>query len=346
MAQLTQIAQASQTPQPELPTATATPTQEPATATATQVPPTATSVPPTSTPQSPTPTAIVIPCNWAKFVSDVTVKDGSVFTPGTTFTKTWRIKNIGTCTWSNSYAMIFSGGTQMGGPSAVNLPGSVKPGETVDLSVTLTAPDKENSYTGYWQLRDDKGVLFGIGADTTSSFWVKISVKKQSQVVYELADDLCDASWHSANTSSLPCPGKDTDTDTGFVYSNNAARLETGTKENEVALITFPNAGDGGYIAGTFPAFKVQSGDHFKAVIGCLENDAACNVMFQLNYTVDGGPLLNMGTWTEVYDKSLTKIDIDLSNLAGKNVKFVLTVLNNGSNGGDWAFWLRPRVIR
>ena len=45
--------------------------------------------PPTNTPS---------PCNNAVFVSE-TVPDGTEYDVGESFTKTWRLKNVGTCTW-------------------------------------------------------------------------------------------------------------------------------------------------------------------------------------------------------------------------------------------------------
>ena len=40
-------------------------------------------------------------CDQAQFVSDLTAPDGSSFAPGAAFTKTWRLMNIGTCTWTH-----------------------------------------------------------------------------------------------------------------------------------------------------------------------------------------------------------------------------------------------------
>ena len=54
----------------------------------------------------------------------------------------------------------------------------------------------------------------------------------------------------------------------------------------------------------------------------------------------------NLDTWNEVYDGDFTRVDIDLSPLAGKSVEFILTVLNNGDNQEDWVFWLRPAILR
>ena len=84
-------------PPSAVPTDTAPPTATPTATTA----PTNTPVPPTPTPVPPTATPTPIPCNWAQFVEDVSVKDGTVFTPDSLFTKTWRLKNIGTCTWTD-----------------------------------------------------------------------------------------------------------------------------------------------------------------------------------------------------------------------------------------------------
>jgi len=99
-------------------------------------------------------------CDKAKFVKDVTVPDGTVFSPGESFTKTWRVKNIGTCTWTTGYTLIFNGGSQMGGVSPTLLTGNVSPGETIDISVNLAAPATTGDYLGNWQIQNDSGELF------------------------------------------------------------------------------------------------------------------------------------------------------------------------------------------
>jgi hypothetical protein len=130
----------------------------------------------TSTPAPITNTALPKPintqsCDSAQFVSDVTVPDNTNFNPGDTFTKTWRVKNIGTCSWTPSYALIFGsdGSSQMNGPSSVALTGNVNPGDSVDLSVNLTAPGTAGTYTGNWKLRNAAGLSFGF-------MYVKITV--------------------------------------------------------------------------------------------------------------------------------------------------------------------------
>ena len=115
-------------------------------------------------------------CDRAQFVTDVTVPDGTTFAPGTSFTKTWRFKNVGTCTWSTAYAVVFDSGDKMGGPDLVNLPKAVAPGQTVDVSVSLTAPDAAASYKGYWKFQNASGVRFGLGTAGTKAWWVDIRV--------------------------------------------------------------------------------------------------------------------------------------------------------------------------
>ena len=52
-------------------------------------------------------------CDRAQFIADVTVPDGTVYAPGAGFLKTWRLKNVGTCTWSTFYAMVFESGNKL-----------------------------------------------------------------------------------------------------------------------------------------------------------------------------------------------------------------------------------------
>ena len=117
------------------------------------------------------PTFTPIPCNMASFVQDVSIPDGTSIVTGGAFTKTWRLKNTGSCTWTSSYALVFDRGDKMSGPDAQPLLGTVAPGGTVDISVALTAPASAGNYRGYWRLRDGSGVLFGL---STGSFWVDI----------------------------------------------------------------------------------------------------------------------------------------------------------------------------
>jgi hypothetical protein len=137
------------TPTPTaVPSATLAPTP---TATSTTAPATETNPPPA------TPTPCV---NDSAFVTDVNVPDGTHFSGGAGFTKTWRLRNDGTCTWTTAYTLRYIAGDALGG-SQVNVPNEVPPGATLDLSVALTAPAGGGSFRGNWQLHSPAGEPFG-----------------------------------------------------------------------------------------------------------------------------------------------------------------------------------------
>ena len=134
-------------------------------------PATATNVPTSTQPA----TATTIPCNKASFVSDINYPDGSEVTINKAFVKTWRLQNSGSCTWTSGYRLIFSHGDRMNAPDEVVLTsGTVAPGETVDISINLTAPGTAGTYKGYFKLKSSEGQVFGIGASGTNPFYVEI----------------------------------------------------------------------------------------------------------------------------------------------------------------------------
>ena len=109
-------------------------------------------------------------CDKVTFISE-TIPDGTVFAPSTAFTKTWRVQNTGTCTWTSSYAIVFDHGDALGAPATVPFPGSVVPGQEVDLAINMTAPVTPGNYASYWKFRNATGILF-----VTNPFSVVITV--------------------------------------------------------------------------------------------------------------------------------------------------------------------------
>jgi hypothetical protein len=125
-----------------------------------------------------TPTNTPIPCNLASFVSDVTYPDFTHVAPNQTFVKTWRLRNIGSCSWNSNYLLIFDHGDGLGVTSGYTqqlTSNVVNPGQMVDLTVNLTSAAASGTYTGYWRLRDPGGVLFGI-TPGGGTFLVKVIV--------------------------------------------------------------------------------------------------------------------------------------------------------------------------
>jgi hypothetical protein len=147
VAEITQTA-AAFTPTPQ-PTATDMPTQQ-----AIDLTPSATS--------APAATATQPVCDDALFIRDVTIPDKyNQLTPGQEFTKTWELKNTGTCSWTADYQIVYGYGNQMNGKLSNRIGVEVPPQATVELSITLVAPAVSGEYTGYWRMANAAGSPFG-----------------------------------------------------------------------------------------------------------------------------------------------------------------------------------------
>lgn len=299
--------------------------------------PTATN-PPVTLPPAP-----VSKCDAAQFLADVTYPDGSIVPRNTTFVKIWRIRNVGTCAWTTSYAIAFTSGDGMSAPASAAMPGSVAPGQYIEIPVTFKAPGNDGGYRGYWKLRNASGSLFGIGAAADTAFWVDIRVTGPSFVAYNFADNYCQANW-SSGAGSLPCPGTSGDAN-GYIIRLNAPAMENGATEDEPGLLAVPQDANNGFISGQFPAFTVQPGDRFRTIVNCQRDAAKCNVIFRLDY-LNNGVVKTFASWAEVYEGKYYPVDLDLSPLAGQTLKFILTVSANGGNNQDYAIWLNPHIVR
>ncbi len=104
----------------------------------------------------------------AEFLDDIILPDGTVVTLGEALIKTWRVRNSGTSTW-DGYTLVFQSGDQMGGSSPVAIPHTT-PGQEVDISVSLTAPD--HSAAGRWHIVDPAGTHVPGG-----ELWVSLVVE-------------------------------------------------------------------------------------------------------------------------------------------------------------------------
>lgn len=283
-------------------------------------------------------------CDWAQFIADVTIPDGTVMAPGTTFTKTWRLKNIGTCTWGSGYRLAFSNGSQMGAPAEVNLPYSVAPGQVVDVSVTMTAPSTPGTYRGYWLLKNAAGALFGLGSTANKPFWVEIVVQSGQNTVFDFYAQAPNASWGNAS-QSLPYPGQEGSAK-GYVVPKTNPTLENGAPASGNALLMVPQQVYNGVIYGVFPAFTVQSGDEFRATIGCAQGASDCYARFTLQYLDSNNALYTLWSFDERYDGLIYSARVPLNAIAGKTVRFVLKIRAAGSASGDQAFWVNPVIVR
>jgi Ig-like domain from next to BRCA1 gene len=323
----------------------------------TSLPPTNTTVPtstplPTNTPIPPTATPIPIPCDRGQFVKDMTVPDNTEIATGATFIKTWRLKNNGSCTWTSGYTLYFYNGDAMSGPASAQLTnGTVPPGSTVDVSVTLIAPSTPGTYKGNWRFRNVGGSSFGIGENADQSFWVQIKAVSPTPTpsptpAYTLSYDFIakgpDAAWRNATTN---LPWGDPDNDSPGVAVNVAnVKMEDGNTYGSL-LATYPQKITDGMILGLYPAYTIQANDHLRTRIGLRYDCGSGSVKFQIRY-IEGASEVTVGEWVENCDNALSSLDINLSALVGHNVQFELVVLANGPWNNDLALWVSPRIER
>jgi hypothetical protein len=106
----------------------------------------------------------------ATYANYETIPDNTTMTKGQSFTKVWRMKNTGTTTWTTSYKLAYESGVQFGGSTSVNLSRNVAPNETIDITVSMIAPNSTGTQQSNWKLKNAAGSFFG------DVVWVKLNV--------------------------------------------------------------------------------------------------------------------------------------------------------------------------
>jgi hypothetical protein len=114
----------------------------------------------------------------AVFREDVSIPDDTIVQTGEAFTKTWKLRNSGSCSWDTDYSVVFFDGDQLGAPETIPITTTVAPGEDVDISIPMIAPIESGEYRGEWKLMNPDGFLFGIGPGADRAFWVQIAVEE------------------------------------------------------------------------------------------------------------------------------------------------------------------------
>lgn len=116
-------------------------------------------------------------CYALAFIADVSIPDNTPMTPGQAFTKTWRVRNSGTCAWDAGFKFAFTGGDNMSGV-AYTLPQSVAANTELNISIDMTAPtNKAGALQSNWRMSTAAGAFFGnevyvlitVGGITTGS---------------------------------------------------------------------------------------------------------------------------------------------------------------------------------
>jgi uncharacterized protein YkwD len=130
---------------------------------------------PTNTPFPATPMPTNPPdcTNRATFVADVTIPDNSEVAAGALFTKTWRIGNLGTCTWGPDYTLTHYSDERMSALSSVPLD-ITPPGDFLEISVDLRAPNSLGTHRANFVIKNPAGLIMSV--DDDSRLWVIVDV--------------------------------------------------------------------------------------------------------------------------------------------------------------------------
>ncbi|MBL8049772.1 MAG: hypothetical protein JNM46_00995 [Anaerolineales bacterium] len=163
------------TPTPE---ATIIPTQTPY-----QLPTTPPTLPPTTASSN---SGSKAECAKAS-LQDENIVDGTIFKPGEQFTKTWYITNTSTCVWDTSYKIVFWDGDVLGGGYVYNLPQITGPGQTIPISLVLTAPTADGTYRSEWKLQTPDGINFGVGY-LNAAFYTEVVISSDEKPEYAVTN--------------------------------------------------------------------------------------------------------------------------------------------------------------
>jgi DNA-binding CsgD family transcriptional regulator len=121
--------------------------------------------------------ASVSAADISHFVSE-NYPDGTKVEKGATFTKTWKLQNNGSTTWTTDYSLVVTDsfhplGKNLNEPYQIMLPKSVSPGETVEVSADFKVPDTDGIYEVHYKLQNANGqTVSGDG----SVVWLKVVV--------------------------------------------------------------------------------------------------------------------------------------------------------------------------
>lgn len=99
-------------------------------------------------------------CLNSVLISDVTIPNGTEVKAGDSFTKTWLVKNTGTCTWTRDFKITHIGG-DLFGSDTTKIRQIVGPGASAEISLNMVAPGSTGTVSTAWQMASDSGALFG-----------------------------------------------------------------------------------------------------------------------------------------------------------------------------------------
>ncbi len=158
---------------------------------------------------------------------------------------------------------------------------------------------------------------------------------------FDFVASMCKAEWFT-RAGSLPCPGDENNPDPGYAISLPGDRQ--GLTPGFPVLLMYPPQDTYETIFSKYPAFTVQKGDRFRAVLDCRAH-SFCDVEFALEYYGPSGKA-GLAQWPHLFSDDPIVVDFPLDGIAGLKVQFGLSVRGLGNRIDAYGVWLFPHIFR
>ncbi|HEX2980108.1 MAG TPA: NBR1-Ig-like domain-containing protein [Anaerolineaceae bacterium] len=192
---------------------------------------------------------------------DISIPDETEMLPGQSFTKTWRLVNMGSCSWTREYAVVWFSGESFGASQRQLLSSTTAAGQTIDISVDMRAPEQPGTYQSNWKLSAVEGELFGIGPNGDAPFWVRIVVRATPTAPVETLPTAAPTpAVYMNGVTNLP-PGESLDLDAVQVAGADSADLAYSIDASGAHLLTPLNGAEIGSFSTLEPSIdQCQTG--------------------------------------------------------------------------------------
>lgn len=265
--------------------------------------------------------------NTFAFVADLTIPDDTVLAPGTEFVKQWRLLNTGTCPWTTDYQLVtVDDPPTLAGQTEVALTGPIVPGQTLDIGVSLIAPNEPGTYRSNWQLANAAGERFGVGGFIEDAIFVRIIVDEDAEVGTAPAPNsgvLGGVVWDDEcfiQSNGRPSAGCVELGENSGIYIANGTydRFESPLPEILVSLSSGACPADGVIIADSIIATTTTDADGLYRFVGlaagtyCVSIDAFDPANLELLIPGDWSyPFPGVGRWGVVLQAGAERLDLD-----------------------------------
>lgn len=119
-----------------------------------------------------------------RFVRDITYPDGIVISPGTVFSKIWRVRNDGPCDWPQGVSLASAGGDMLSDPAVCDPLPCLPAGEEAEISVQLHAPECCGRFVSYFKAQTAEQQSFG------QRLWCNVVVADEGEDWHVVAESI------------------------------------------------------------------------------------------------------------------------------------------------------------